>query len=48
MPEPIRDQVDGVLDRWKHERPDLDFAPAEITQEYGRALRLGGGIDIRV
>jgi flagellar hook-length control protein FliK len=28
--------------------PDLDFAPAEIAQEYGRALRLGGGIDIRV
>jgi len=28
--------------------PDLDFAPAEIAQEYGRALWLGGGIDIRV
>ena len=30
MPEPIRDQVDEVLDRWKHERPDLDLGPMAV------------------
>jgi DNA-binding MarR family transcriptional regulator len=37
MPDPARDQVDDLIDRWKRERPDLDLGPMAIMP---RLIRL--------
>jgi DNA-binding MarR family transcriptional regulator len=34
------DHVDGVVEQWARERPDLDLAPVEVVARLGRAARL--------
>jgi DNA-binding MarR family transcriptional regulator len=36
----MEDEVDRIVSRWKHVRPDLDTAPAEVLQRITRAYGL--------
>jgi DNA-binding MarR family transcriptional regulator len=33
------DEVDRIVDAWRRERPDLDFAPLEVLSRVGRLAR---------
>jgi DNA-binding MarR family transcriptional regulator len=36
----MTDHVDGVLDQWAHERPDLDVSPMAVAGRVSRVARL--------
>jgi DNA-binding MarR family transcriptional regulator len=36
---PEHDEVDRIVDAWKRERPDLDFAPLQVLSRVGRLSR---------
>ena len=44
MDEPVRDEVDALVDAWRRERPDLDTAPMEVLS---RVTRLAQHLDRR-
>ena len=44
MSEPVRDEVDALVDAWRRERPDLDTAPMEVLS---RITRLAHHLDRR-
>jgi len=33
---PEQDEVDRIVEAWRHERPDLDFAPLQVLSRVGR------------
>jgi len=33
---PEQDEVDRIVEAWRHERPDLDFAPLHVLSRVGR------------
>jgi DNA-binding MarR family transcriptional regulator len=33
------DEVDRIVDAWRHERPDLDFSPLQVLSRVGRLSR---------
>jgi DNA-binding MarR family transcriptional regulator len=37
--QPIRDEVDGIVEAWRRERPDLDVAPMEVLSRISRLAR---------
>jgi DNA-binding MarR family transcriptional regulator len=36
---PAHDEVDRIVDAWKRERPDLDFAPLQVLSRVARLAR---------
>jgi DNA-binding MarR family transcriptional regulator len=36
---PANDEVDRIVDAWRRERPDLDFAPLQVLSRVGRLAR---------
>lgn len=42
MPEPVRDQVDALVEQWALVRPDLDAAPMATFGRLGRLSSLAG------
>lgn len=36
---PAHDEVDRIVDAWRRERPDLDFAPLEVLSRVGRLAK---------
>jgi DNA-binding MarR family transcriptional regulator len=36
---PEHDEVDRIVDAWRRERPDLDFAPLQVLSRVGRLAR---------
>jgi DNA-binding MarR family transcriptional regulator len=34
--EPVRDEVDGIVEAWRRERPDLDSTPMEVLSRISR------------
>jgi DNA-binding MarR family transcriptional regulator len=36
---PAHDEVDRIVDAWRRERPDLDFAPLQVLSRVGRLSR---------
>jgi DNA-binding MarR family transcriptional regulator len=36
---PANDEVDRIVDAWKRERPDLDFAPLQVLSRVARLAR---------
>ena len=39
MGEPVRDEVDRLVDAWQRERPDLDVAPMQVLSRVTRLAR---------
>ena len=37
--QPIRDEVDTIVEAWRRERPDLDVAPMEVLSRISRLAR---------
>jgi DNA-binding MarR family transcriptional regulator len=38
-PDPLRDEVDGLVEAWRRERPDLDCSPMEVLSRVTRLAR---------
>ncbi len=36
---PENDEVDRIVQSWRHERPDLDFSPLEVLSRVGRLAK---------
>src|SRR5699024_5638062 len=39
MLEPMRDEVDGLIEAWRSERPDVDVTPLEVFSRVSRLSR---------
>ena len=39
MLEPLRDEVDGLIEAWRSERPDVDVTPLEVFSRVSRLSR---------
>ena len=39
LPQPARDEVDGLVASWQAERPDLDTEPLQVLSRVSRLAR---------